>query len=368
MRRQLAGLIDRRAIVAIALDRHEQVEPADPGRQEAQQVIALARRIVAGVERREPREEPDAHLERDRDRRRVADRSQPAPAQRAKLRPRRVRVDPHRPADRALDPAQIVEPVVARRQVVKPRDPAEPGVVERRAERREPVRDVLILPAHPRDAARRRAGVPRAWRLPVEPARLAPRRDRVGVIVVIVGAQPEEHLRLVVDPDRDHRPVGRQVRPHHLGDRRVPRAHSLAKHRARVRRHRPRARRRRHPDRRAARAPRLARRIGEHVIGHPEARQLGVDVRPRAQHDAQPLGVRRLEEPRQIALALPVQVPGGRLVDPPRHVGLDDRQAELVHRAQARRPARRRHAPVVHRAGVERKPSRRAGRISAGDD
>jgi hypothetical protein len=105
-----SAAVDRRAVVAIALDGHEQVEATQPGGQEAQQVIALAVGIVAGVERWKPRKEPDADLERDRDRGRVAGRRDRAVAQLAKLGARRVGVDPDRAPDRALDAAQIVEP------------------------------------------------------------------------------------------------------------------------------------------------------------------------------------------------------------------------------------------------------------------
>src|SRR5205814_813026 len=83
--------------------------------------------------------------------------------------------------------------VVPGRQVVEPRDAAEPDLVERARERTERVRDVLVLEPHPRDAARGVVGQPGARRLAVEAAGLAPRRDRLGVIVVVVGAEPVEH-------------------------------------------------------------------------------------------------------------------------------------------------------------------------------
>ena len=55
---------------------------------------------------------------------------------------------------------------------------------------------------------------------------------------------------------------------------------------------------------------RLTRGLGEHVVGHPEARQLGVDVRARPQHDGEPGRARRVEEPREIARRVHAQRAG----------------------------------------------------------
>jgi len=206
VRRHRTAAIDRRAVPAIALDDHDQVEAAHPTGEQGQQLIALAVRIVGRIDRRAPRGSAYANLECDRHRIGDAgDRERPPP-QRAQPGARCVGVDPDRPADRALDAARIAEPVVARRQVVEPRDPTEPDVVERVRERAERVRDVLVLEPHPRDAARGVAGVPCARRLAFDPGGLAPRRDGVRVVVVIVGAEPEAHLGFVIDADRDHRP------------------------------------------------------------------------------------------------------------------------------------------------------------------
>ena len=159
-------------------------------------------------------------------------------------------------------------------------------------------------------------------------------------------------------------PSGASRGPDDLGDRRVPRAHPGEERLARVRRHRPRARRRRHPRRRAARGARLHVRIGDHVVRHAETRQRRARVRARPQHHREARRVRELEEARQVVRAAPRPLARRRLVDPPRHVGLDDRGPLRVDLREARRPPLRVDAPVVHRPGVERQaPGRLAGPI-----
>ena len=294
---------------------------------------------------------------------RVADERGRAAAEIAELGARRVRVDPDGATDRVLDPAQVVEAVVTGREVVEARDAREADLVERLRERSERARDVLILETHPRDAARSIGGIPGARRGSLEAARVAPPGERIGVIVEVVGAEAEEQLRLVVDADRDDRSFGREVRCDDRGDRRVPGVHAALEGRARIRRDGPRAGRRRHPRRSSVRRTRETRWIREHVIRDPEARQLCVDVRARAQHDGEASGARGGEKRAEVLAAGPVVDAVGGLVDAPRNIGLDDRQALIVDRAQTRGPALRIDAPVVHRSGVERQaPVRTAGR------
>ena len=345
---------DRRAVVTLALDGHHEVEAADPGGQQGQgadrarsrsapsssggshgknptptsSAIGIGAALpTSAVPRPQPRESRRASCTR---RSRSGRRSRPGSraGRRARGGPgagcgtaRRRRARPPRAASRARPgPARGSDPMNRTHDT------------QRAAS----------------------AGSPRARWLAGQPTRLAPPRDRIGVIVMIVGAEPEEQLGFVVDADRNDWPVGGEVRPDDLGHRCVPAADPLAKRRAGVRRHRPRARWRGHPHRRTARSPCLARGLGEDVIRHAEAGQLGVDVRPGAQDDREPRRRGGVEEPRQSSLAVPRQLAALELVDPPRHVGLDQCQPLPVHRTQARRPACRGDPPVVHRAGVER--------------
>src|SRR5688500_3864376 len=128
-------------------------------------MVALARWIVGRIERREPREEPDADLERERQRRCIAGERGGAAAQLGKLLARRVRVDADRARDRALQPAQVVVAVVTGRQVVEARDLAEPDLVERLREQVQRAPEVLVLVLEPQRAARGVVRVPLAWRL-----------------------------------------------------------------------------------------------------------------------------------------------------------------------------------------------------------
>ena len=74
--------------------------------------------------------EAGSDLESERDWMRVADECGRTAAEIAELGARRVRIDPDGTADRVLDPAEVVEAVVAGRQVVEARDAGEADVVE----------------------------------------------------------------------------------------------------------------------------------------------------------------------------------------------------------------------------------------------
>ena len=80
-RARAGRLRDRRAVVALALDGHEQVEAADARREQRQQVIALARRVVAARRAAGTTGRSRRRLRTRADRRCVADAARRAPAQ-----------------------------------------------------------------------------------------------------------------------------------------------------------------------------------------------------------------------------------------------------------------------------------------------
>ena len=184
-----------------------------------------------------------------------------------------------------LDAAQIVEAVMAGRQVVEARD-ARRGRPRRATSRsrRARARCTSSLKLHPRDALRASPDPTRAAAR-LEPECLAPPVERVGVIVEIVRAGAEEHAAPRCRCRSRRRSVGRELRRDHLGDRRVPGANvawncvlaydGIGNARG--------------GDGSHAGVPCAVRAwhvgFAEHPIGNAEARQLGVDVRARAQHD-----------------------------------------------------------------------------------
>ena len=252
-----------------------------------------------------------------------------------------------------LELADVVEAVVAGRQVVEPRDAAEPDVVEHLRELAERAREVVVLEAHPqrarapgrsrRAAARRPARTPRATTrarrggsrgrtrrggrtsAPRYRRRSRPPARRARAAAATTSATAANHARtcarnaaLAYDGIGHarggvgiHAGVPRAVRAWHAGS-------------------------------------------ASTQSGIPKLVSSALTCGPGRSTTASPAASAMSRKPARSLVAAPVELAGRRLVDAPRHVGLDDREADVVHRAQARRPARAGDAPVVHRAGVER--------------
>ena len=242
---------------------------------------------------------------------------------------------------------------MARRQVVKPRDAGKADLVERRRERAERARQVGVLEPHPRDAAASAASSAGPT-LSAHPCRT--RRSRRGDSrdrTRRAGRTAAPRCRR-----RPRRPARRgEVRRGHLAR---PAAYQLRTRAWNAVLAYDGTGQARGGDGIHTGVPRAVRAwtagIADDVIGHAEARQLGVDVRTGPQHHAEPGRCAQLEEARRDRAAASSRGPGRRLVHAPRHVGLDEREpsAWIAARHAAHRAGG--DAPVVHRARVERQP------------
>ena len=245
-----------------------------------------------------------------------------------------------------------------RRQVVKARDAREADLVEHLRELAERAREVLVLEPQPHV---QRAASARPTRGGAEAS--LPPRERIGVIVEIERAEPEELLRLVVDADRDDRAVGREVRLDDLCDRREPCPHVRVElllaydgtgHA-------------RGGDGIHAGVPCAVRACtagsASDPVGNAKARQLRVDVRARPQHDAEPGGASRSRKRGEIVRAAPQSIVAGRSL-------VDRATARRSRRVSGPRVDRARDTPPIASAARASSASRprRTGRVPPADD
>jgi hypothetical protein len=180
---------------------------------------------------------------------------------------------------------------------------------------------------------------------------------RVRVVVLVVLPVAEVEGALVVDLDEDDGAVGPAQARDLFADRAVPARRLLDERVAGVAGHGERDRHDGQDDRVPAGRARLALVVPDDALGEPEEGELGVDVRPRAEHALEAELVDDLAEARDVEgrIVVPeVELPGRRLVHAPGDVDVDDAEAHVLHGLEARAPVGRRVTPVVHRARPQR--------------
>ena len=180
--------------------------------------------------------------------------------------------------------------------------------------------------------------------------------DGVGVVVLIVGPVAEVERALVVDLEEHHRPVGIEQRPERGGEELEVARRLVVERVAGVARHREREGQHRQHHRVAPRRAGLAARVPGDALGDAEVGELGVDVRPGADDGVEPELVREAEEGADVALGVAapeLELSRSDFVDAPRHVGVDEPQAQVADGGEARAPVAGVEPPVMDAARGE---------------
>ena len=228
----------------------------------------------------------------------------------------------------------------------------------RRQDRREALLRLVVVVHHDpvrRRRLRRRPRRVRGLERVDRPVFLAQERaieaDRVGVVVLIVGAVAEVERALVVDLHHHDRPLGMEQRAQRGGQELEIAGGFVEERLARVARHGEREGQHRQHHRVALGGARLAIHVPDDALGDAEEGELGVDVRAGPGDHVEAELVREADERAHVALriALPeLELPGRDFVDIPGDVHVDQPHAEGPRGLEASAPIVRIEAPVVH--------------------